>query len=69
MILGNKIDLENALPYKELVSALGLEGVVPEEENEETSFEDNNRPIRLFQCSLVEGSGYGQAFKWLSDIL
>jgi len=66
LILGNKTDLETALTYKELVGALGLENLIPEDEN--STFEQS-RCIKLFPCSLVEGTGYSQGFKWLSDIL
>jgi len=63
LILANKTDLETSLPFEELVSQLGLVDKLQD------ANDSNQRPIKLFQCSLVDGSGYGQAFKWLSDIL
>jgi len=58
LILANKIDLMNAaLSETQLEQALHL-----------SEFEDN-RPIKLFRCSLVEGTGYPDGFRWLSDIL
>eukprot|EP01118_Nematostelium_gracile_P017179 TRINITY_DN7255_c0_g1_i1.p1 TRINITY_DN7255_c0_g1~~TRINITY_DN7255_c0_g1_i1.p1 ORF type:complete len:184 (+),score=39.28 TRINITY_DN7255_c0_g1_i1:50-601(+) len=58
LILGNKTDLDDALSYKELIEGLELQSILTEREN-----------VKLFQCSLVEGTGYDQGFKWLSDIL
>jgi len=69
LILGNKTDLETAIPYQELINSLGLNDLIPEDENETNNEFEGKRTIKLFPCSLVEGSGYSKAFQWLSDIL
>jgi len=71
LILSNKTDLETSIPYSELVNELGLSGLIPENENEAELISQLKgiRSIKLFPCSLVEGTGYSQAFQWLSDIL
>eukprot|EP01130_Rhizamoeba_saxonica_P018626 TRINITY_DN9388_c0_g1_i1.p1 TRINITY_DN9388_c0_g1~~TRINITY_DN9388_c0_g1_i1.p1 ORF type:complete len:181 (+),score=36.79 TRINITY_DN9388_c0_g1_i1:47-589(+) len=57
LILGNKTDLNVSLSQSELKEALGL--------NEITT----SRRVKLFRCSLVNGTGYKEAFQWLGEIL
>jgi GTP-binding protein SAR1 len=50
-ILGNKIDLDGAMSIPELSEAIGF---VP------------NHLHQLFMCSIVQKTGYKEAFEWLS---
>lgn len=67
VILGNKIDIRNAVGEEELRAVLGLENYprfptgsrVPE----------GTRPIELFMCSVTKKIGYGEAFEWLIQFL
>ncbi|KAH3756200.1 Sar1family small GTPase [Pelomyxa schiedti] len=66
VILGNKIDLENAVSEAELRSALGLthttgKGTAP--------LTEGIRPIEVFMCSIAKRQGYGEAFRWMSQYL
>jgi len=31
--------------------------------------EENTRPFQVFRTSIVDGVGYGDALKWLANIL
>ncbi|KAL6063020.1 intracellular protein transport [Balamuthia mandrillaris] len=59
VVLGNKTDLPGALSREQLISALGLNEVV----------EDQTRKLEVFRSSLVDGTGYLEAFKWLGAAL
>eukprot|EP01088_Endostelium_zonatum_P011522 TRINITY_DN25668_c0_g1_i1.p1 TRINITY_DN25668_c0_g1~~TRINITY_DN25668_c0_g1_i1.p1 ORF type:complete len:191 (+),score=49.42 TRINITY_DN25668_c0_g1_i1:73-645(+) len=61
-ILANKTDLSDAVPLNKLVPALGIEQHL-------TNADSNSKPIKIFRCSITEGTGYLDAFKWLGDIL
>jgi len=63
-ILANKIDLKDAVSGETLITTLDLENVLKRgtKTNEE-------RKVELFRCSLVDGTGYLEAFKWLGDVL
>jgi len=60
MVLGNKTDLHEALERDQLIDALGLRPSIEGEEG---------RRIEVFRRSLVDGTGYLEAFKWLSATL
>eukprot|EP01111_Echinosteliopsis_oligospora_P004528 TRINITY_DN1744_c0_g1_i2.p1 TRINITY_DN1744_c0_g1~~TRINITY_DN1744_c0_g1_i2.p1 ORF type:complete len:188 (+),score=36.83 TRINITY_DN1744_c0_g1_i2:3-566(+) len=62
LILGNKADLSRACKPDVLSAALSLP----------SPFDDSDphqRKLKLFPCSLVNGTGYEEAFSWLGDIL
>jgi len=59
LILGNKSDLQNALTEEQLISRLGLEKFINSEE----------RRLKFSRCSLIDGTGYNDAFQWLCDEL
>ncbi|KAI1468095.1 ARF/SAR superfamily [Daldinia caldariorum] len=56
LVLGNKIDDENAVSDVELRARLGLNNPLRED-------------VRLFMCSVVERQGYGEVLRWLADRL
>lgn len=58
VVLGNKSDLQGSLNSDQLISALALQDSIEE-----------GRPIGVFRCSLVDGTGYLDAFKWLGGRL
>jgi len=33
------------------------------------SEEKDKRPFQVFRTSIIDGIGYGDAFKWLSNVL
>jgi len=64
LILGNKIDLPNAVPEHILRSALGLTATTGKT-NFAVGKDTGIRPIELFMCSIVWRKGYGEGFEWL----
>ena len=73
VILGNKIDLKEAVSRETLITALGVsemvQGSQAQKKETEKETEEDSRRIGVFQCSLVDGVGYQDAFKWLSTKL
>jgi GTP-binding protein SAR1 len=65
LILGNKIDKRGAVSEQELKHYLGLEGLTTGKENLKNN--GQVRPLEVFMCSIVNGSGYGPGFRWLSE--
>ncbi|KAI8892832.1 small COPII coat GTPase sar1 [Globomyces pollinis-pini] len=67
LILGNKIDLPNAVSEDDLRAHLGLyhntsgKGKV--------ALNPDQRPIEVFMCSVKERAGYGDGFRWLSNYI
>lgn len=56
LILGNKIDKPKAVSEHELKAYLGLDGLTSGKESKNTG---EVRPIEVYMCSIVNGSGYG----------
>eukprot|EP01061_Rhynchopus_euleeides_P040566 TRINITY_DN698_c0_g1_i2.p1 TRINITY_DN698_c0_g1~~TRINITY_DN698_c0_g1_i2.p1 ORF type:complete len:208 (+),score=99.29 TRINITY_DN698_c0_g1_i2:38-625(+) len=67
-ILGNKVDIPNALPPDVLKQRLGLEGRCTGKQHSDSKAA-NFRPLEVFMVSVVKGYGYGDAFRWLSHYL
>lgn len=64
LILGNKIDLEGAISETELKKTFELTdrvtGKTPSREK------TTQRPLEVFNCSIVKRVGYIEGFQWLS---
>jgi len=54
VVLGNKSDLLSSLNNDQLLSALALHEPM-----------EAGKAVGLFRCSLIDGTGYLEAFKWL----
>jgi len=57
-VLGQKIDLEGAASEEEFRSALRL---LPSD--------IAGRPVSVFMCSVLQKRGYGDAIRWISDVI
>ena len=64
LVLGNKIDLPCSVSEEELRSALGLHHLTIGQHSGPVS---DVRPIELFMVSVVNKTGYGDGFTWLSN--
>jgi len=60
LILGNKSDIKTSLSCEELINSLNLNKL---------SEENCKRQLEVFKCSVIEGTGYTEAFQWLSGVL
>jgi len=69
VILGNKIDMPGALPEPKLKAMLGVDELCTGQNPDETTKKGNCRPLEVFMVSVVQGKGYGNAFRWLSSYL
>ncbi|KAJ8023143.1 GTP-binding protein SAR1a [Holothuria leucospilota] len=68
LILGNKIDLPQAVGDDQLRQEFGLLGLTTGKG--QTPLKDlQGRPIELFMCSVLKKQGYGEGFRWLSQYL
>ena len=65
LILGNKIDREDAVGEEFIRNYYGLHGVTTGRNN--TS--EGVRPVELFMSSVKKRQGYGEGFRWLSNFL
>ncbi|KAL6190885.1 hypothetical protein ACLB2K_037279 [Fragaria x ananassa] len=68
LILGNKMDIPDAVPEEELRFYLGLTNFTTGKGKIKMNH-PNVRPIEVFMCSIARKMGYGQGFKWLSQYI
>ncbi|RZC44451.1 hypothetical protein C5167_037401 [Papaver somniferum] len=67
LVLGNKIDMPQAVSEGDLKYYLGLLHTTGKGE---TDFDASViRPIEVFMCSIVRKMGYGDGFRWVSQYL
>jgi len=70
LILGNKIDLKDAVSEGELKYALGLEDTYGKDIGPmDAGVGFGACPIEVFMCSVVRRMGYKDGFQWLSQFL
>lgn len=67
IILGNKIDLDNAVGEDELRMAHGLASKTSFGVEKKSEFD--GRPCEVFMCSVAKKTGYAEGFRWLSQFL
>jgi GTP-binding protein SAR1 len=69
LILGNKIDkTEKAVSESELLYRLDLEGKCTGKGPKDTQ-NKITRPVEVFMCSILNQSGYGEGFRWVSQYI
>jgi len=61
LVLGNKLDLPNAVREEELYFSLGLDELVQQ------AGPQPGRPLRLFMCSVYQGTGFTEGLEWLAS--
>ena len=67
LVLGNKIDAQNASSEEELRNVLGLTATYGKEGKSEVAM--GVRPIEVYMCSVVRRMGYADGFKWIAQFL
>ena len=65
LILGNKVDIPDAVSQEELTYRLGLDGQLTGKDGGDVGV----RPIEVFMCSVKNKQGYGDGIMWLSNYL
>jgi GTP-binding protein SAR1 len=68
IVLGNKIDLREAVGERVLREAMGLPAHLTTGKKNFVR-EEGKRPIEVFMCSVVNRSGYSEAFQWVARYL
>lgn len=68
VVLGNKIDVHGAVNETSLRESFGLPCHVTTGKGKNPLGKDI-RPIEVFMCSVVNRTGYQEAFKWVSQYL
>ncbi|XP_029495564.1 GTP-binding protein SAR1a-like isoform X1 [Oncorhynchus nerka] len=68
LILGNKIDRQEAISEDALRGMFGLIGHTTGKGNVSLK-ELNLRPMEIFMCSVLKRQGYGDGFRWLSQYI
>merc|ERR1711916_250634 len=65
LILGNKVDIPDAVSQEEPTYRLGLDGQLTGKDGGDVGV----RPIEVFMCSVKNKQGYGDGIMWLSNYL
>ncbi|KAI6176261.1 hypothetical protein M3Y97_00779300 [Aphelenchoides bicaudatus] len=68
LVLGNKIDKQNAFSEEHLKYYLGISQATTGKQQIARS-ELSSRPMEVFMCSVLRRQGYGEGFRWLSQYL
>ena len=68
LVLGNKIDIPQAAPERDLAYYLGLTGCTTGKGAVDLAG-TGVRPVEVFMCSVVRKMGYGEGFKWMSQYI
>ena len=69
VILGNKIDIPEALSEEDLRYSLGLTNFTTGKGKRSKESLGGTRPIEIFMCSIVKRMGYSDAFAWISQFI
>eukprot|EP01088_Endostelium_zonatum_P022065 TRINITY_DN9135_c0_g1_i1.p1 TRINITY_DN9135_c0_g1~~TRINITY_DN9135_c0_g1_i1.p1 ORF type:complete len:221 (+),score=34.98 TRINITY_DN9135_c0_g1_i1:104-766(+) len=64
LILGNKVDLPEAVSESELRQHLGLQYTT---QKGNVKLEPHTRPMEVFMCSAARNAGYAEGFRWVSQ--
>jgi GTP-binding protein SAR1 len=67
LVLGNKIDLPQAVSPDHVRRELGLTITNPNPPGDWKTA--GSRPLEIFMCSIVQRMGYGEGLQWLSKFL
>ncbi|VDN58763.1 unnamed protein product [Dracunculus medinensis] len=68
LILGNKIDKQNAIGEDQLKWHLGIMNLTTGK-GQIARADLSTRPLEVFMCSVLRRQGYGEGFRWLSQYL
>ena len=66
LILGNKIDLPDAMSEPQLRDSLSLHQTTGKGQ---VSMPQGMRPVEVFMCSIANREGYSDGFNWFSQYL
>jgi GTP-binding protein SAR1 len=67
-ILGNKIDCAEAVSEQFMKDAMGISTLCTGKDPK-AALPMGARPLEVFMVSVINGQGYGSAFKWLSSFV
>eukprot|EP00002_Diphylleia_rotans_P027048 TRINITY_DN5412_c0_g2_i1.p1 TRINITY_DN5412_c0_g2~~TRINITY_DN5412_c0_g2_i1.p1 ORF type:complete len:156 (-),score=30.11 TRINITY_DN5412_c0_g2_i1:138-605(-) len=61
-VLANKSDLPDSVPIKDLILELGLDPT-------KMGDVEQTKPTQVFSTSVYDGTGYPEAFRWISSLI
>ncbi|MHA1681296.1 MAG: GTP-binding protein Sar1 [Promethearchaeota archaeon] len=71
LVLGNKIDVGEAVNERELRERMGLPAHLTTGKyygrQSQSCIREGKRPIEVFMCSVVDRSGYSEGFRWVAQ--